>query len=190
MAHVERAIVKGTLGGVVATRTMFTALLDVNDDALNAGYWQTYIESMYIEIQGALSDVWQTQSMELSKLEGGHWVPYDEVTIDVGGQNTGEVAPFYVAVVLIAHAVVLRHIGRKFLGGIPKAIINGNELGAAQVAAFTAALAAYLTPVEFGDAPVLTPGIVDKVGMFHPFVGGVISSLLGTCRRRKPGQGI
>jgi hypothetical protein len=31
---------------------------------------------------------------------------------------------------------------------------------------------------------------VDQQGNFHAFVGGTVSSILGSCRRRKPGLGI
>jgi hypothetical protein len=56
--------------------------------------------------------------------------------------------------------------------------------------ALASLLAAYLTPFEGIGGGTITPGVLDKNESFRPFVSGLVSSVLGTMRRRKPGVGI
>jgi hypothetical protein len=55
---------------------------------------------------------------------------------------------------------------------------------------FAAGLLAYLTPFTGIGGGVITPGILDKNNAFRPFVGGYLSSFVGSVRRRKPGNGM
>jgi hypothetical protein len=91
---------------------------------------------------------------------------------------------------LIGKGSGLRHMGRKFFGPIPITSAHGNDLAPAVIIALSTVLANYVTPFTGIGGGTITPGILDKAGTFRPFVGGLLSSLLGSMRRRKPGIGI
>lgn len=189
-ARIERAIMKGTVLDLVQTRTMFTALLADGVDVTDAPAWPVYVHGIFTPILTAISSAWTTSTLELQYRSGSSWVTYDEVAFTLGASNSGDVSPNYVAVVLIGKALGLRKMGRKFFTGIPKSLLSGNALGGAFLAGFASSLLAYISPQTGVGMSDLTPGIVDVAGTFHPFVGGFVSSFLGTMRRRKPGLGI
>lgn len=189
-ARIERAILKGTALDLVQTRTMFTARLSNDTAEMNGPAWETYIESVFTPVLAIICNVWSTSTVELQYLESGHYITYEERVLSITGSNTGEPSPNYVAVVLIAKAIGLHALGRKYFTGIPKAIVDGNALLSTHLVGFGNALAAYITPMTGVGMSDVEPGIVDKNFVFHPFVGGQISAFLGTMRRRKPGLGM
>lgn len=188
--RVERAILKGTLLDAVQMRMMFTAQLSDSIDILNAPAWDVYVPAIFEDILTAFEPEWITYSIELQYRDGSQWVTYDEHELELAGASAGTGAPNHTAAVLIAKALGVRKMGRKFLSGIVTSHIAGNALDATLLVSFAGALLAYISPQTGVGMSDLTPGILDKTGTFRPFVGGFVSAFLGTMRRRKPGVGI
>ena len=106
------------------------------------------------------------------------------------GVGALDALPNVVSAVLIGKAAGIRHMGRKFFGPVAEAAVAANSLIAGYMVIAASVLLAYLTPFTGLGGGVITPGILDKTETFRPFVGGMVSSLLGSMRRRKPGNGI
>ena len=189
MTH-QRAVVSGLLLGQVATRHMFTADVVESGGDTSAVLWDAYLDSFYGPLQTIMSTIWAAQSYELQNRSGTSWIPFDTVTVTWAGTAAGDYLPNAVALVLLGKAAGLRHVGRKFISGLPEVNSTGNALAAAALSYATSALVAYITPFTGIGGGTITPGVLDNAGVFHAFVGGVVSSLLGSMRRRKPGIGI
>lgn len=186
----ERAVLYGKIASLVETRGMFTC------DVVPAGgdtqqlLWGAYMSSMITAMSNISSTVWSAYSYELQGYSAGHWVPYDLLTVSSSGGSSGDQMPNAVAVVLLGKALGLRHVGRKFVSPISEALSVGNSLSSGGITLAAACLLAYITPFTGIGGGTITPGVADSTGTFHPFVGGIVSSILGSIRRRKPGRGI
>lgn len=187
---IERCVVSGTIAGVVQTRTMFTCDVVPQGGDTTAILWGAYLVSLYDELENLLSDLWVGYAIERQTWTNGHWVPYAQSAFDKHGVNTGDALPNAVSTVLLGKGGGLRQVGRKFIGPLPKSLTTGNSLTTTAAITAAAALLAYITPFTGIGGGTITPGILNKDGYFAPFVGGVVSSLLGSMRRRKPGLGI
>lgn len=188
---VLRAILKGRLAGVVQTRNMFTGQVEAGIGETEMDVVGEYLDGIFAPITPHLSSVFHGESIEIQHFVDGEWFSISEDPYDlVGGDSVSEELANFVSVVLIGKAAGKRLLGRKFLAGISEAGVYGNVLAAAVVADFAAAGAAYVTRLDSTGGGHFDPGIVDKTGTFHVFVSGIVSTLLGTMRRRKPGLGI
>jgi hypothetical protein len=186
---VHRAVLYGSFASVVQIRNVFTADL-TGSGSTPTELWGLYMDELLSTMPLVASNVVSFYQYELSLFNAGHYVPYDSITIDEPGTYEGESLPGQSAIVLIAKAAGLRQIGRKFLVGVPEELQVSGALVAGVAATMASILAAYITPVSGSGDSLLTPGIMDKTDTFRPFVGGFVSSFLGTMRRRKPGVGI
>lgn len=187
----QRAIVKGTLANIVQVRNMFTASVTESGGDTAEVLWSAYIENVYSSFSSILATVFSTYSYEIQEYILGSWAPVQEVTFDyTGGNDTSDYLPNAVSIVLLGKATGLRHVGRKFFSGLAETGTTGNILSGAAVAQAAAALLAYISPFTGIGGGLIQPGVIDKNGTFHPFVGGIVSSILGSMRRRKPGMGI
>lgn len=187
---IERAVVKGLLGGVVETRNMFTCNVTPAGGDTALILWDAYITSILDPIEDLTSSSWASYAYELQGLAFPQWVPYDIITCVHTGANSGDFLPNAVATVLLGKAPGLRHVGRKFISGMAESSVSGNALTVGALVYAAAVLLAYITPFTGLGGGTIVPGVIDKVGTFHAFTGGVVSSLLGSMRRRKPGVGI
>jgi hypothetical protein len=186
----QRAVLMGYIGGVVQIRSMFTCDVVPSGGDTAQVLWSAYMTSFYNELRQLIHGSVTFDAYELQNYSLGSWVPFDLIAFSHAGLGGGEALPNAVSVVLLGKGSGLRKVGRKFLGAIGETFVNANVLTSAGVAQALLILAAYITPFTGIGGGVITPGIVDKVGTFHPFVGGVVSSILGSMRRRKPGVGI
>lgn len=187
---VKRAILKGHLFGTVQTRNMFTAQVALNEGDTDIDIWSGYIGPMMTAIRPYMGSVWTIEQMEIQVRESGIWYttteqPYDWNGTASGDQIANTVAAVFVGVVSLYHA----H-GRKFWSGLAETAVNGNTLTSPAVAAFASAAAMYVSTYTSSNGGYVQPGIIGKDNLFHAFVSGFVSSLLGTMRRRKPGLGI
>lgn len=187
---IQRAVVHGLIAGLVQTRNMFTADLGIVGTDGDESLWTAYLTSVYDPLMSIVSNVWSSQLYEIQEYTSGQWPTVAEVSFVETGEVTGEQIANAVSFVLIGKAAGIRHVGRKFFGPLGEATAVGNALISSQAAHAAAAVLAYITPLTGSGSRVLTPGVVDKSGGFHAFVGGFASSLLGSMRRRKPGIGI
>ncbi|AYP28978.1 MAG: hypothetical protein [Circular genetic element sp.] len=187
----QRVIVKGTLANIVQTRNMFTASITESGGDTSEVLWSAYISNFYDSFTSILATVYQTYSYEIQEYILGSWAPVEEVTyVYTGGNDTSDYLPNAVSIVLLGKATGLRHVGRKFISGLAETGTTGNILSGAAVAQAAAALLAYISPFTGIGGGLLQPGVISGDGTFHPFVGGVVSSILGSMRRRKPGNGM
>ena len=187
---IQRAVVHGTIGGLIQTRNMFTASLGTGGVDTDSSLWTLYLTTVYDPLMAIISNVWESQYYEIQELSNGHWPTVAEVPFVETGEVTGEQIANAVAFVLIGKAAGLRHVGRKFFSPLGELTAVGNGLVSTQAAHAASALLAYIEPFTALGGRTFTPGVVDKNGSFHNFVGGFASSLLGSMRRRKPGIGI
>lgn len=187
---IQRAVVYGSISGVVQTRSVFTADVTVisGDEAVD--YWEPYLGSVFDPLLEYISLIWASDHVEVSEPVAGKWIPTDTFSMVQEGTNVGQALANAVAGVLIAKAPGARHFGRKFISPLTEAVATGNLMDGVLMTAMASALLAYITPLTTVLGSTLTPGVVDKTGAFHAFVGGTVSSILGSIRRRKPGVGI
>lgn len=188
--EIQRAIVTGQVLNLVTTKSMFTAQVDATTHELAENLWSAYLNSIYSEARVVLATSFTTTVKTLQWLNAGQWEDFVEEPYVYTGQASGDQMPNAVAAVLIATAEGVGRMGRKFFSGVSESFISGNSLYSTGITALASTLLAYITPVDDGINGVLTPGVVDKDGNFHAFVGGFVSSFLGSCRKRKPGVGI
>jgi len=187
---IQRAVVQGTLFSAVQVRNIFTCEVVPfgSDDAETL--WTAYLDPIYVEIMNMLVNDLVYTHYDIQQLVAGQWEMLQQVDFSYTGSGEADTLPNAVAVVLLGAAAGIRHIGRKFFSGIAESLATANALTGGGITAAAAALLAYITPFEGLAGGTITPGVVDKNGVFHPFVGGVVSSILGSMRRRKPGVGI
>lgn len=187
---VQRAVLKGMIAGAVQTRTIFTADVTVVPGDLYEDYWDPYIDQMMDQVTGILADIWVAYEVEIQTPSGTNWVPVATWAKTNHGAVSGDAHPNAVAAVLLGKATGARHVGRKFFSGVAESMTTANALTAGAALYMADALLYYVSPLVTIVGSVLQPGVVDKNMTFHPFVGGLVSSLLGSMRRRKPGLGI
>lgn len=187
---IERAIFKGTLLNTVQVRNMFTAnITEVGGDT-SAVLWNTYNLAILADIGDLTGQSMHWYEAEIQTYSAGHWTTNDVVAFDFGGSVTGDLLPYQAAITFIAKGAGLRQVGRKFIGGVTETMTAGGVLSGTLVTAAAQFLTDWIAPVTGIGGGTLQPGIVDKTGTFRAFVGGTVSSVLGSMRRRKPGVGI
>lgn len=187
---IQRAILKGRLLGLVATRNMFVAEIDPFEPYDPAIVWAGYLGAIWDNISIYMSTGWVAETIEIQNLEGTNWVTVKEIPSSLAGSSTSPIVANLLAAVLVGKAIGKRLVGRKFFSGLTEAVVEANSMTSAALSAFAGAAIDYISPFTGSDTSVLQPGIVDKNFAFHGFVSGFVASLLGTMRRRKPGLGI
>ncbi len=185
-----RAIVKGRLFGVVATRNMFVAEIEVVPPAGPGDWFIEYLEDVIGPLQPYITTSWTVETVEVQGLALGKWETLSEGAWNYGGNGAGDTLPNAVAIVLLGKALGLRKLGRKFFSGIVESATTANGLIAAAALAAANSALKYISPLTDTAGQVGYPGILDKTGTFQRFIAGSVSSLLGSMRRRKPGLGI
>jgi len=187
---IERAVVNGMIASTVVTKTVFTAQVTRTPGEEINEVWDPYIGSTLGPLMQIVSPVWAATTYDVYTRVGDQWELIDTVTFNMAGTSSGDQLANAVACVLIGKCQGIRKFGRKFVSPLTESVVAGNALVSAGMVAAAEGLLAYITPVTTLLSSVLIPGVVSHNGDFHPFVGGVVSSLLGSIRRRKPGYGI
>lgn len=190
MATIEHAVLKSTMTDAVEMRNIFSAeITEVGADSSEL-MWDVYMTAMVSDLSSLTHTSVHYYGYDVYQLNAGQWELIDSVAVDADGVNTGEALLNAAAWVLIGKAPGIRHLGRKFVGGLSEVNVNAN-VGSGSIATLLAqALLDYISPVNGIAGGSLRPGVVDKNGGIWIFTGGVVSNLLGTMRRRKPGIGI
>lgn len=187
---IQRAVVKGSIASLVQIRHVFTADLVEGGSDTYLSMWQIYLNILFTEVCQMLSGQVVYTDFETYIPVAGQWVLLNQSVMAASGAEGGDYLPNAVAAVLLGVAAGSRHVGRKFFSGIAETFTANNVLTGAAVGFAAQSLIDYITPYNGIFGGTMTPGTVDKTGTFHPFVGGIVSSLLGSMRRRKPGVGI
>lgn len=186
---VQRTVAKGLIGGEVSIRSMFTADVVTSGGDTSQVLWNTYMSMFMGDLEYLLSPAVEYSSYEIQIPVAGSWELFDEITLSTQGGAIGDQLANAVSLVLIGKAPGLRHMGRKFIGALTEELVIGNHLNPTYATYAASLLLDYISPVNGIGGGVLTPGVVDGSGNFHGFTGGVVSSILGSMRRRKPGVG-
>lgn len=187
---IERAVLKGTIGDVVEIRNMFTCSVTEMGGDTSAILWDAYMDNLVDAMLVLACNTIHYYSYEVQTWNTPNWVPKDIVSIDATGDQTGDQLPNQSAVVLIAKSAGIHGVGRKFLAGLSETQQVAGTMIAGIAVDLALVLANYITPFTGIGGGTIIPGVLDKTGTFRPFVGGFVSSLLGSMRRRKPGVGI
>lgn len=190
MSEVQRAVVKGTIGGVVQLRNIFTGDVTLVSPDTASDVWTGYLTDIYDHVMPFIASVTSLTSVELFRRSGSQWESFDEFAFADSGDQPTDPLPNYAAAVLIGKATGVRAVGRKFFGAIAEASTTANSLASTALISLASALAAYIGLYTSVAGSTLSPGIWTKSSTFRPFISGLVSQLLGTCRRRKPGRGI
>jgi hypothetical protein len=188
---IQRAVVRGTIANLVQTRNMFTAQLDISqaDDAIEL--WEVYLGTVLQPVVGVLQNTVTFSGFELFELSPSGWGTIADVPLTyTGAVTTSEQMPNQVACVWIAKTLGRRVVGRKFWSGLSELFSVVNAMTNDGVLAFAAGFAAYIAPWTSLGGSIFNPGVTNKNDEFFPFVGGFVSSFLGSQRRRKPGVGM
>jgi hypothetical protein len=111
-------------------------------------------------------------------------------TPDISFQSTGDPLPNQIAPVLVANTLRPKTRGRKFLLPLADDAADGSDWVTAVITALTTSLNHLIADQSISTGNVLSPG-VPRVGVdsFQEFTDGVVNSIVGTQRRRKPGVG-
>lgn len=190
-SNVYRGILKGRIGGVVQTRNMFIAEVTLSEGDTIWDVWEGYITEIMTDVQPILATVWAGESFEIQMKEtDGKWTSQEEHTLTFAGTATGEGLANFVSLVLIGRAYGRRRLSRKFFGPLAESTASENLVTNPAMVYAGQALIHWISPYTTTNSSLLSPGFIDKGGAFRPFVGGSVSQLLGTMRRRKPGLGI
>ena len=186
----ERVVLKGTIGGLIETRSIYTASIIYAQGETRPVVWGQYLNPLYAHVIDAIGAAWTADLYDIYYFESGSWVFAEQGGVELAGNAGGDTYNSMIAAVMIGSAPGLRRIGRKFFSPLGEASVTGNTLVVNAVALFASGLAHYITPFETTGGSSFSPGIMDKNNVFRPFTSGVVSSILGTIRRRKQARGI
>jgi hypothetical protein len=114
----------------------------------------------------------------------------DVFTPSFSHSSTQDPLPNQMAANMIANTYLPKSRGRKALPGYVEGASEGGNLVTAAVTRLVLAVAQYLEHQEISTGNELWPGVPDADGSsFLTFRDGVANTIMGTCRRRKPGVG-
>lgn len=187
---IEKAVVHGEILNAVQVRNIYTCeVVEIGGDT-SPILWDAYLQCIYDIFQDMVPSAVTFSEVERFRLVSGQFnlIGVDTLNFAPTGILAQEVNS--VAMVLIGKALGVRRMGRKFFSGLSLGTVLGNSLTGGALALAVSMLAAYVTPFTGIGGGTITPGILDKTLTFRPFVGGIVSTFLGSMRRRKPGVGI
>lgn len=166
----------------------------VSDAAVVADI-KTWAETMYGEI---ITMVKQGTSPQLSSVDQVEWVTDEWVivanigtfTMTYAPNNATEKCPNQCSPFITFKTARPQSVGRKFLFPPMESFQNGGYLTAGAVTDYVAFADDAVNDIEIDVLNVLHPGVI-RVGVndFLVFTIAVVTNLLGTQRRRRPGYG-
>lgn len=157
---------------------------------------ETKVENMYAEVDDMISDDVSVNLCSVDKVEWvtDHWEIVENIgtfvpTITFAG--TGEMLPNQSSAYVLFKTARPKTVGRKFLIPFEESRQSGSYLVQAAVDALVlwgdAALADILLQI---GTDWLIPGVVRTgVDAWYPFDLGIVTNVLGSQRRRRPGVG-
>lgn len=169
---------------------------DHGDSTVGAAV-ESYIEDIMGALATYLDDGFTINPSYLHKVAFNPTLSKWEVTalVDVFTPSfthsaAGDALPNQIAAVLTANTLRPKSKGRKFIPGLAESASQGSDLVAGMITAMGTALNHYLADETVVDTDVLSPGVPrEGVDSFLEFADGVVNSVVGTQRRRKPGVG-
>ncbi len=162
---------------------------DVTDDML------AWVDDMFAGVQTILADVVSLSEVTVYKKVTVSPLEFEQIGNLPGariGLSTDHALPNGVALVIRVGTVALRSIARKYIGGINEGVSDGPDWAASALAGGAAFLADWIAGPATVSGRTYEAGIVStKDGLFKTFLPtGIVSSIPGYQRRRKPGVGV
>lgn len=185
-------------GSIVQNVFHFIAeFLTTQSGAAVMGAIQGYLEDIYDDLLASISNTTVADPYTVHKVEwdavDGQWETTELVGTDDSPTTftgTGDWYPNQVSGVLTANTARPKSRGRKFLIPFLETGAIGNDIVSAVLTAMGLALNHYIADQAIDVDNRLSPGVPrTAANEFLPFSNGVVNSLLGTQRRRKPGVG-
>lgn len=168
--------------------TLGTGSTVLDDEALDD--MAAWMEAIYSILDNSITDDLSFDTIEVYNVTQDHAigeVGWPTLTV---GLSTGESLPPGVAAVATAYTGQKRTRGRKFFGPLTENNQDGGEWSGGTVADLTLATLEWITAFTGGTSGEgWLPGVIDKIGVFLPFVSAVVRGIVGYQRRRKPGVG-
>lgn len=158
---------------------------------------EQYLEDIYNAVSTYLSQDFTINPGQVDKVAWdateGRWevvANYGTVTPTITHTNTDDPFPNQIAPVMVANTGRPKSKGRKFLMGFVETAADGGDLVSGAMTALGNALSAYVADETVAGTDVLSPAVVRQgVNSILEFGDGTVSSIVGTQRRRKPGEG-
>jgi hypothetical protein len=158
---------------------------------------ETYAEGLYSEIDQYVPSATTVNDMPVQEVEWnaeeGEWLVVRLLgnaspTITFTGASDG--LPNQCSAVLVGNTQRPKSRGRKFLAPFIETAATASEWAAPVVTALGLALNSYLADETVSGDNKLSPGVPrSSVNTFLEFTNGVVDSIVGSQRRRKPGEG-
>jgi len=156
---------------------------------------QTQMEAMYAEMVTVVNTgtVEQVSSVDKVAWDGLEWA----VTANVGTfipafapSSAGDITPNQISPFVVFKTERPRSVGRKFMFPVMEVNQNQGILTAPQIAALVAYAAEVMTDITMAPLSTLIPGIPrTAVNSFLVFLLAIVTDIVGTQRRRRPGVG-
>lgn len=169
---------------------------EVNDGAL-LSLVGAYIDDMFANVAAyiASSTLWLPYYM--TKVEWDEttqqWVMaalIGEVASSMAGTDVNDALPNQMAATVRATTSRPKSYGRKFIPGWTEDKATGGEIVAAGLTALGDFVDDYIDDIDLGSVGRLSPGVPrTSQNLFLDFLTGVVNSIMGTQRKRKPGVG-
>lgn len=196
---VIKLVVEGLLEDGTIAQNVFYLLAELaapqaDQSVLNA--LETWVESAYAEVLGAMVDdltfndiVADVIEWNVDKWETTYHIGTEDV--DLTPTSTFDAFPNQVAPFATFNTIRPKSKGRKFLFAFADDTALGSYLTAGTVTAIVDFATEVLTTIVLGPFNELVPGIVRTgVNQFLEFQSAVVTNVVGTQRRRRPGVGI
>lgn len=170
---------------------------DVESDATHIAAIKARLENMYDELLGQVKNDTVSQLSFVDRVEFNEITDQWEVVENIGTftvsftpVNTGETIPYQCAPYLTFKTQRPKSVGKKYLFPFAEDQQDNSILVGAAVTAMTAFGVFVLASIVVGGDVTLTFGIPRTgVGQWYNFLVAVISDVIGSQRRRKPGVG-
>lgn len=166
----------------------------VSDAAVVADI-ETWAENMYFEIIAYVKTGTVEQLSFVDQVEWSvdHWEVVANIgtfTPAFGPTYAGETCPNQVSPFIVFKTSRPKSVGRKFLFPAPEGFQNAGIMSAAMITALVAFADDAVNDITIDVLNVLHPGIIRAgVNDFLVFEVAIVTDLLGTQRRRRPGYG-
>lgn len=198
--EVVKAVAEFTLGDGTIVQNVFHFIAEVAAPvakSLVLSAVQSYIEDIYTGLTTYISEDTDTELATVHVVEWdpgeGEWVTerlLGNTLPDITFLGSTDAYPNQVSGVIIGNTERPKSRGRKFLIPFTESAGAGSSIISAVLALLATSLSHYLADETIQDTDVLSPGIARSgVNEFLAFTDGVVNSILGTQRRRKPGVG-
>jgi hypothetical protein len=169
---------------------------DQSDSAVVAAI-EGYIEDFYNALSTYLSNSFTINPGYVHKIGwsavAGKWVVdafLGGFTPTIAHSSTDDNFPNQIAPVIVGNTYRPKSRGRKFIMGFVDTSADGGDLISGALTALGNALNHYLADETVSGVNLLSPGVPrESEDWFLNFSDGVVSSIVGTQRRRKPGVG-